>query len=930
MPAFLAACLIVILSVVPAVAMADDLAAAEDRARRLTDALDQENSKYADAAKQADAAGAKAAEADAAWANVVMAADRAGEASKALMEARKRLEDEKANIRILSEKLKAIPDDAEHAAERQKLERLISAYIVSLKKLAAEYGKAAELHRQAIENAKVAIAKAEEAFRQAEKERAIKEAALAAARAAREAAAHAAAEAKAALYLASRKAAPPYLKEVKVTQKGKLVYHARWAQGASLADVVRAQIEELEAQNAELVKRLGALEKARKDIFAKLERPPGDRPRTIWTPYDQVREMGWRLYLAMSGQLYRVQREGRDSPTKEEAQALAKELDEELFWRLLGAHGLYWMGYNRAEEITEDMVVFQARQLAGRGQWKRKAVGYVFSPPGFKTPSFRALVKEVRRAEVIISRMPYVLADLDARRTARQAIHEHLKHRAQQAYQRKANEFHGSTGPRDAVEKRWRHYRSIYDWSLAAMDVSAYEMVSAETNEIDKLIQKRRDTIENLHRLLSDAHVRRLEVLVNNPLDIGPGLDGEIALTFSAPLGEAPSVLIGEDLPAGSKALAARVKVQGKDKSWSGTFYTEPLMEQPDIKGGIRLHVTGKDHAGKALDGDPTTEAGRMEKGKWKSWEYSMHRVGPGTGGPDMWHLLNLHPTVGTSYCFVVDASGSMREQGRMDAVKASAKSFVEKMEEHDEVALWVFYGCGKIQLLLAFTNDRQKLVEALAPVRPDAGTPLAAAISMGGDYLVTRGKYDNKALVILTDGEETCQGNPQVAAAKYRKLVRVFGYGAGGPPPKDREAPPDKPKDKPDKPEREPPVKVQPADRKAYSVRQTGSKRFPSLILVETHFHEWGRDGSCCVLVTEKLFYCYYGESMGRSWGVNSKSSGGRTLAAATSAQGQAAMDLVRKAWKDPPGTTREEAETDIELRVHKILDALKKEDGS
>jgi hypothetical protein len=126
------------------------------------------------------------------------------------------------------------------------------------------------------------------------------------------------------------------------------------------------------------------------------------------------------------------------------------------------------------------------------------------------------------------------------------------------------------------------------------------------------------------------------------------------------------------------------------------------------------------------------------------------------TGGP-----------VSESIAVLLDASGSMDEQGRMDAAKASARQVIGQMKGNVEVALIVFFDCGDIKTVTEFTTDPAPLLAALEPILPSGGTPLAEGITKAKEYLRTSAKGAAKRLVVLTDGDESCSGDLVGAARK-------------------------------------------------------------------------------------------------------------------------------------------------------------------
>jgi magnesium chelatase subunit D len=99
---------------------------------------------------------------------------------------------------------------------------------------------------------------------------------------------------------------------------------------------------------------------------------------------------------------------------------------------------------------------------------------------------------------------------------------------------------------------------------------------------------------------------------------------------------------------------------------------------------------------------------------------------------------------------FLVDASGSMATQRRLEVAKGAALGLLaSSYQNRDEVALMVFRGEGT-DLILPFTRHIAAIEQALGEVPTGGRTPLARALSDAGRLLQTR---EPALLVLLTDG---------------------------------------------------------------------------------------------------------------------------------------------------------------------------------
>ena len=103
-----------------------------------------------------------------------------------------------------------------------------------------------------------------------------------------------------------------------------------------------------------------------------------------------------------------------------------------------------------------------------------------------------------------------------------------------------------------------------------------------------------------------------------------------------------------------------------------------------------------------------------------------------------------------SSVLFVVDASGSMAAQRRLDVAKGAALAMLRSSyQQRDEVALMVFRGTGS-DLVLPFTSDVERIESALRDVPTGGRTPLARALL---DSAQLMGGRSDAVLVLFTDG---------------------------------------------------------------------------------------------------------------------------------------------------------------------------------
>ena len=135
----------------------------------------------------------------------------------------------------------------------------------------------------------------------------------------------------------------------------------------------------------------------------------------------------------------------------------------------------------------------------------------------------------------------------------------------------------------------------------------------------------------------------------------------------------------------------------------------------------------------------------------------------------------------------VLDASGSMvneiKGKTMMDIAKNSINEILTTLPDNANVGLRVFghlgdntpekraESCGANELLQPITKlDREKIKSVMAPIQPTGWTSVAKSIEKGtADLSQFTGEKDVNILYIITDGIETCDGDPVAMAEKLK-----------------------------------------------------------------------------------------------------------------------------------------------------------------
>ena len=133
---------------------------------------------------------------------------------------------------------------------------------------------------------------------------------------------------------------------------------------------------------------------------------------------------------------------------------------------------------------------------------------------------------------------------------------------------------------------------------------------------------------------------------------------------------------------------------------------------------------------------------------------------------------------VPVSIGLVIDNSGSMRE--RRQQVNAAALEFVKASNPQDEVFIVNFN--NEAYLDQDFTSDLALMQDALQQIDSRGGTALYDATSISVDHLLEEGnkKYNKRALLIITDGEDTSSRMDLEILVRKLQTTDVIIYGIG------------------------------------------------------------------------------------------------------------------------------------------------------
>ncbi len=103
---------------------------------------------------------------------------------------------------------------------------------------------------------------------------------------------------------------------------------------------------------------------------------------------------------------------------------------------------------------------------------------------------------------------------------------------------------------------------------------------------------------------------------------------------------------------------------------------------------------------------------------------------------------------------FVVDTSGSMQENGKLEMVKHSMQTMLDSLRSDDQIAIVGFSEQASLLLPPTPSNRRSEILDAISRMTPTASTNAEAGLDLG--YEQAQAMYDGKStnrVILLSDG---------------------------------------------------------------------------------------------------------------------------------------------------------------------------------
>ena len=111
----------------------------------------------------------------------------------------------------------------------------------------------------------------------------------------------------------------------------------------------------------------------------------------------------------------------------------------------------------------------------------------------------------------------------------------------------------------------------------------------------------------------------------------------------------------------------------------------------------------------------------------------------------------------------LIDVSGSMESEGKLQQAKEAAAAFIANMEPANRVGLALFSNNIEFRVALAqVETNQQRVLNNIQGLRAEGGTALYYALQQVVDFMTAEDDSDRiRAVVLLSDGADTSEGGP-------------------------------------------------------------------------------------------------------------------------------------------------------------------------
>lgn len=146
-------------------------------------------------------------------------------------------------------------------------------------------------------------------------------------------------------------------------------------------------------------------------------------------------------------------------------------------------------------------------------------------------------------------------------------------------------------------------------------------------------------------------------------------------------------------------------------------------------------------------------------------------------GAEQKLEYFNTGDRVPMSLGIIFDTSGSMED--KIEGVQDAVEHFVKSVAAGDEIFLVKF--SDDADLIQDFTDDKTRILRTVQNLKPKGSTALYDAVLLGLQK-IGEGKHRKRALLLLTDGNDTASSTTfeEITALARKSEVIIYGLGIG------------------------------------------------------------------------------------------------------------------------------------------------------
>ncbi len=144
----------------------------------------------------------------------------------------------------------------------------------------------------------------------------------------------------------------------------------------------------------------------------------------------------------------------------------------------------------------------------------------------------------------------------------------------------------------------------------------------------------------------------------------------------------------------------------------------------------------------------------------------------------------SVNAQMALNVCFVLDQSGSMRDDGKIDCLRDAVQRAIDGLEPDDRVSVVAFSGTPKVIVPAQPARDKAHLKREIAKLKAGGITRMGVAMGLGlNETLKARSPDRINRLVVLTDGQTALDDESEcrkVADDASREGIRISALGLG------------------------------------------------------------------------------------------------------------------------------------------------------